>query len=127
MTQARCGSTDPIHVARRCKGCKAVYNKRWAEGNPIPIRLVRNPAECVFCGLCANNSAGFKVLRYPLLRHWDKGGRHTSFCVGSMAICDRCVMEYGKIKPEFQPPNVNRQDDGLRSHDGLPTTLAIGG
>lgn len=121
-----CGSTDPTHVSRRCKGCKAVYNKRWASRGPVLQRIYRNPAKCVFCGLQAGNSAGVKVLRYPLLRHIDTGGRHTSVCIGSMAMCDRCVVENGKLngKVRINGTGALERDDGLRSYDGMPLERA---
>ena len=125
MTRAmsRCGSIDPDHVARRCKACKAVYNKRWASQGPVLQRIHRNPAACVFCGIWQGNDAGVKVLRYPLLRHWDKGGRHTSFTIGSMPMCDRCVMEHGTIKDEFRYAKPGLRD-GLRANSGEPVRLA---
>lgn len=127
MTQritGRCGSTDPAHVARRCRDCKSVYNKRWKSNAPFLPRLIRGDiAECRFCGLSADNTAGVKVLRYPLLRHIDKGGRHTSVCIGSLPICDRCVVEQGNVKAEYVPAAPERHD-GLRSYDGMPTRAA---
>jgi len=62
----------------------------------------RPRAVCAFCSIAAQNSLGVKVLRYPLLRHIDKGGRHTSVCIGSMALCDECVVEHGVVKPEYR-------------------------
>lgn len=86
-----CGSIDPRHRARQCRPCHRVYKGR------APHKGHRSPASCVFCGLAQGNSLGVKVLRYPLLRHIDKGGRHTSVCIGSMGMCDPCVLEHGKL------------------------------
>lgn len=86
-----CGSIDPRHRARECKPCHRVYKgKAPHQGN-------RNPASCVFCGIAQGNSLNVRVIRYPLLRHIDKGGRHTSVCIGSMPMCDPCVMANGNI------------------------------
>lgn len=91
---AHCGSIDPRHLSRECRDCRRIYKRRHLLGLP---RLIRDPAVCVFCNLAAGNSLGVKVLRYPLLRHIDKGGRHTSVCIGSMGMCDQCVMAHGAI------------------------------
>ena len=116
--RARCGSNDPTHIARRCKGCRAIYDARRASGGPHLVRIDRNPAKCVLCDLMAGNSAGLKVLRYPLLRHIDTGGRHTSVCIGSMAMCDRCVVDNAKLNDKVRV-NVGQieRDDGLRAYD----------
>lgn len=89
-----CGSIDPAHRSRECSDCRRIYKHRHLTGLP-PLR--RNPAVCVFCGLAAGNSMKVKVLRYPLLRHIDANGRHTSVCIGSMGMCDRCVMEHAAL------------------------------
>lgn len=86
-----CGSIDPRHQSRTCTPCHRVYKGRK------PYQGNLDPASCAFCGIAQGNSLRVKVLRYPLLRHIDKGGRHTSVCIGSMAMCDPCVMEYGKL------------------------------
>ena len=91
---AYCGSIDPRHSIRGCRDCRRISKKRRAQGLP-PI--IRDPAVCVFCNLAQGNSLGVKVIRYPLLRHIDKGGRHTSVCIGSLALCDDCVMQHGAI------------------------------
>lgn len=59
-------------------------------------------ATCSFCSLAAGNSLGVKVLRYPLLRHIDKAGRHTSVCIGSISLCDECAVTRGNVKPEYR-------------------------
>jgi hypothetical protein len=94
MKLPMCGSTAPEHRSRTCSGCRRIYKSRHLQGLP---RLIRYPAMCVFCGLAAGNSLKVKVLRYPLLRHIEKAGRHTSVCIGSMGICDRCVIEHGNL------------------------------
>jgi len=99
----RCGSTDPAHAARRCRPCKSIYQRRHREGIRDGTHRVKNPATCKLCDLVAGNSQKIKVLRYPLLRHIDKGGRHTSVCIGSLPLCDRCVIEYGNIKEQYRP------------------------
>lgn len=99
----RCGSTDPAHAARRCRPCKSIYQRRHRDGIRDGTYRVPNPATCALCDLTAGNSQKIKVLRYPLLRHIDKGGRHTSVCIGSLALCDRCVLEYGAIKEQYRP------------------------
>lgn len=58
-------------------------------------------ATCVFCALAAGNSLGVKVLRYPLLRHIDRNGRHTSVCIGSISLCDDCTVKRAVVKPEY--------------------------
>ena len=85
-------------------------------------RIHVNPVACVFCGIWQGNESGVKVLRYPLLRHWDKGGRHTSFSIGSMPMCDRCVLEHGTIKDEFRHAKRGPKD-GLRANDLMPANL----
>lgn len=65
-------------------------------------RKRREPAVCAFCNLASRNSLGVKVLRYPLLRHIDRGGRHTSVCIGSIGLCDECAVEHGNVKPEYR-------------------------
>lgn len=86
-----CGSIDPRHRSRKCRFCRRVYKGRA----PYEGRQAR--AACVFCGLAQGNSLGVKVHRYPLLRHIDKGGRHTSVCIGSMPMCEPCVLENGHL------------------------------
>ena len=86
-----CGSIDPRHRSRLCTPCHRVYKGR------APYAGHKAAASCVFCGLAQGNSLKVKVLRYPLLRHIDKGGRHTSVCIGSMPMCDPCVMEHGHL------------------------------
>ena len=95
MRKGVCGSTSPEHRSAKCPDCRRIYKQRHRQGG-LP-RLIRDPAMCVFCGLAAGNSLGVKVLRYPLLRHIDRIGRHTSVCIGSMGMCDRCVLEHGTI------------------------------
>ncbi len=101
---ARCGSTDPEHRARRCRECKRIYARRFASGESRFLgKRIPNPATCVLCDLTAGNSQRIKVLRYPLLRHIDKNGRHTSVCIGSLALCDRCIVEYATVKEQYLP------------------------
>ena len=41
---------------------------------------------------------GVKVLRYPLLRRVNPPGKpQTSVCIGSIGLCDRCVIENGDL------------------------------
>ena len=89
-----CGSTADEHRSKSCPECRRIYKRRHFQGAP---RLIRYPAVCVFCGLAAGNSLGVKVLRYPLLRHIDNKHRHSSVCIGSMGMCDRCVLKHGRL------------------------------
>ena len=82
-----CGSIDPKHRSKACSACTRVYKGR----DPYQGRL--SPAACVFCGIAQRNSLGVHVIRYPLIRHFGRNGRHTSVCIGSMPMCDDCVME----------------------------------
>lgn len=50
------------------------------------------------CQLMAGNSMNVKVLRYPLLRRVNlPSGRQTSVCIGSIGLCDKCVIEHGDL------------------------------
>lgn len=60
-------------------------------------------ATCAFCAIAAGNSLGVKVLRYPLLRHIDRNGRHTSVCIGSIGLCDRCIIEHAALNERARP------------------------
>ena len=123
---ARCGSIDPEHVARRCLQCKRIYARRYARGDPPFARIIRGEiAECSFCGLNADNASQVKVLRYPLLRHMDRNGRHTSVCIGSLSICDRCVIEHARLNEKTKAglPQPAAREDGLRSHEGTTSNL----
>lgn len=94
MRRPLCGSIAPDHRARQCRDCRRAYKRRTGKGFP---RYIPDPASCVFCGIAQGNSLRIKVIRYPLLRHIDKNGRHTSVCIGSMPMCDPCVAQNGKL------------------------------
>ena len=104
MRAPRCGSTNPEHRARGCVECRRVYNREYKSGkrfDRVPFGMP--PATCSFCSIVAGNSAGVKVLRYPLTRHTKKNGKHTSHSIGSIALCDRCILEHGKIHDRYRP------------------------
>ena len=100
---ARCGSRNPDHIARRCAACKKVYRKRYRDGAPLLARHYVNPAVCAFCGIAAGNSSNIATYRYPLIRHVYRDGRQTSRVVGSIGLCDRCLLSGGHVSPRYQP------------------------
>jgi hypothetical protein len=101
---ARCGSTDPTHRARQCKECVRLYNAAYKSGLRFArVAFGRNPAQCVVCGLTAGNSMNVKVRRYPLLRSYNKPDRRrASFVLGSIGLCDRCIVESAELKPQYR-------------------------
>ena len=79
----------------RTPAADALIEVDW---RPPEKRQRRNPAVCVMCSLVAGNGAGIKVLRYPLLRRVNPPRkRQTSVCIGSIGLCDRCVIEHGDL------------------------------
>lgn len=62
----------------------------------------RPHAVCALCSITAGNGAGVKVFRYPLVRGVSVDGRRTSRCIGSLALCDRCVIEHAALNDKVQ-------------------------
>lgn len=95
-----CGSTDPEHRVMRCHECQRIRMKDYRS------RLARGPADnpaCAMCGVCRSNEAGVGVFRYPLIRNVPR--LHSNRCIGSIAICDRCVVEYAAPSPTYVRAN----------------------
>lgn len=103
---ALCGSTAADHVARKCSGCKALWNRRYRAGQTSKPRdpqkyRVKDPATCAFCGLSRGNSLNVPVYRYHLGRTLYHQGRKTTARFASLDVCDRCVLEYGRPTPIY--------------------------
>jgi hypothetical protein len=82
-----------------------VYHRRWrAKQEPKFI-----PATCATCGLHGDNRQGVKVYRYPLLRKVPRHEKHSSTNIGSLALCDRCVVELATPSPSY----LRRNPDGF--------------
>jgi hypothetical protein len=56
----------------------------------------RTGAECAVCGLAAGNSRGVPVLRHSLQRTVYRNGKTYAVRVGTMALCDLCIRDYGR-------------------------------
>ena len=100
---ARCGSTSPAHRAQGCPGCRKVYNQRRLGLRPkFKKRFLAIAARCAFCGLADGNTMGVRVCRYTLRKNGVKvDGKRTSTALGSIGICDRCVIEQGLIHAKY--------------------------
>ena len=101
---SRCGSTDPMHVARRCRPCKAIYNRayrRTREPRFRPVRLELNPAVCAFCGLARGNSQRIPVYRYPLERTIYPNGVKRTASIASIGLCDECLIQNTQPSPAY--------------------------
>jgi hypothetical protein len=104
---ARCGSTSPYHVARRCPACKSRWNAAYRASQPRkPRRRVQsyrvpNPAVCAFCGLARGNSLGVPVYRYPLQRTIYPNGVKRTAHFASIGLCDQCVIEHAEPSPNY--------------------------
>jgi len=95
---ARCGSFSPEHRAETCKACQRIYRQRERDGaSKFGMRYLAVGAECSFCGLTAGNSLKVRVYRYTLRRSVNIGGKRTSRALGSIGICDRCIVERGLL------------------------------
>lgn len=95
---ARCGSISPAHRAKDCRPCQAIYRHRERSGAPkYGERYLARGARCAFCGLAAGNSQGVRVYRYTLRRSVNVNGLRTSRALGSVGICDVCVVEQGLL------------------------------
>ena len=95
---ARCGSISPKHRAKGCSACCAIYAKRYRSGAPpFGQRMLARGARCEFCELVAGNSRGVRVYRYTIRRSISVGGKRTSRALGSVGICDRCLIEKGLV------------------------------
>jgi hypothetical protein len=117
---ARCGSNDKEHRVRTCRPCDRIYKRRSLEGAPPYRHRTRaDAAVCVVCGVTAGNSGDIPVHRYSLKR-W---ARDKARWIGSLGICDPCLIERGELKPEYRHSSAARvSDDGLRAYDGMPTS-----
>ena len=96
----RCGSTDPNHLARGCKDCKRIYNRRTR-----PVEVRREAPPCFSCGLIRGNALGVKVYTYPLMRTVYAGTKKRSVYVAGITICDECVMLHAKPSPSYMRAN----------------------
>ena len=91
---ARCGSFDPTHRAKTCRTCQAIYRDRTRHGGPrFRFRLLARGARCEFCEITSGNSRGIAVYRYTLRRAVAVDGKRTSRALGSLGICDICIVE----------------------------------
>ncbi len=100
------GSRSGEHVARRCTGCKAIYNRRYRQGQPrkprnLQMYRVKDPATCAFCNLARGNSLGVPVYRYHLGRTVYTDGRKSTARFATLDVCDRCVLEFGRPSPVY--------------------------
>jgi hypothetical protein len=96
----RCGSRDPEHRVKDCKRCIHLYNRAYKRGERFDRVAFGMPrATCKVCGLAQANGLKVKVRRYPLLRSITKRGRRTSVVIGSIGLCDRCILREGELKP----------------------------
>jgi len=95
---ARCGSTKESHRADACSKCNRIYYDRERSGAPrFGQRMLARGATCAFCGLVAGNSRGVRVYRYTLRRSVNVKGKRTSRALGSVGLCDLCVVEKGLL------------------------------
>jgi hypothetical protein len=104
----RCGSTDPMHVARRCRQCKSIYNRSYRlarkaqyQLRPVGVRLELNPAVCAFCGLARGNSQRIPVYRYPLERTIYPNGVKRTASIASIGLCDECLIQNTQPSPSY--------------------------
>lgn len=118
----RCGSIDLAHRTARCAPCKAIYNASYRKGAATPRAL----AQCAMCGLTRGNTANVHVRRYALIRSFiHGGGRKTSVCIGSLGMCDRCVVDNAKLSDKVRVnAGAVERDDGLRAYDSMPVEWA---
>ena len=95
---ARCGSFDPAHRAKTCSACRRIYKDRRLSGAPrFTQRLMARGARCEFCELVQGNTRRVRVYRYTLRRAVTINGLRTSRALGSIGICDICVVERGLV------------------------------
>ena len=96
-----CGETGPDHRSTKCKPCLRIRMKAWRARR----RASRPPVGpwCVFCGIGRGNTQKIGVYRYPLVRNIAK--LRSNRCIGSLAICDRCVVEYATPSPSYIKAN----------------------
>ena len=73
----------------------------WRATHP---RTPKRPAPiCAFCGLSRGNSLGIGVYRYPLVRCVFP--IRSNRCIGSLSLCDRCVVDYAAPSPSYVRAN----------------------
>lgn len=99
-----CGNEDPRHRSTGCLDCQRIRQAerraRIRAGRPL------NGPSCCLCGITRGNSQLIKVYRYSLLRAvkapHTKGG-WTNRQVGSLPVCDRCLIEGGYAREKYVP------------------------
>jgi hypothetical protein len=104
-----CGDTSADHRSTRCRPCLRIRMRRWRAQ-----RRAANPPVRPRCALCGKGWDVVPVYRYPLVRNIR--GINSNRCIGSLALCDPCVVEYATPSPSYMKAHGLTKREWRRSY-----------